>query len=47
MIVTNLKNSFNPVPKNKTKKRTEEHRKPDKKWTDKKEKQEVSKIRKE
>ncbi len=47
MIVTDLRNSFNPVPKNKTEKRTEEHRKSDKKWTDKKEKQEVSKNRKE
>ena len=46
MIVTNLRNSFNPAPKNKTEKRTEEHRKFDKKWTDKKEKQEVSKTRK-
>jgi hypothetical protein len=36
MIVTNLRNSFNPAPKNKTEKRT-----------DKKEKQEVSKTRKE
>ena len=47
MIVTDLRNSFNPAPKNKTEKRTEERRKFDKKWTDKKEKQEVSKNRKE
>ena len=38
MIVTNLRNSFNPALKNKIEKRTEEHRKFDKKWTDKKEK---------
>lgn len=38
MIVTNLRNSFNPAPKNKTEKRIEEYRKFDKKWTDKKEK---------
>jgi hypothetical protein len=47
MIVTDLRNSFNPAPKNKTEKWTEEHRKFDKKWTDKKEKQEVGKTRKE
>ena len=34
MIVTDLSNSFNPVPKNKTEKRTEK----DRKWTNKKEK---------